>query len=175
VSTSGGEGFRARFELLHEPADIPRWAARTRLDLASHGVTTDDVNTTGRDLAEVKRLREAIWAAAFAVATSTEPEASDLLTINDIAAGRGVVPQINVEGASTVWRQPVTARQLIVEIARDAIATLSRPMRDRIRMCAGENCYLIYLDTSRPGSRRWCSMQRCGNRNKATAFRERQT
>ncbi|MDI5982688.1 CGNR zinc finger domain-containing protein, partial [Amycolatopsis magusensis] len=30
------------------------------------------------------------------------------------------------------------------------------------------------LDTSRPGNRRWCSMQRCGNRNKVKAYRERQ-
>lgn len=173
ISTSGGEGWRARFEVLHEPADFPRWAAQTRLDLREHGVTPEDVSTTSRDLAVVKQLREAIWAAAYAISTGDEPGSSDLETINDIAAGRGVVLQIDIRSGTVMWRRPVTAQQLIVEIARDAVTTLALPRRNRIRMCAGENCSLIYLDTSRPGSRRWCSMQRCGNRSKATAFRHR--
>ena len=56
---------------------------------------------------------------------------------------------------------------------RDAVRTMSRPTRDRVRKCAAENCYLLYLDTSRPGRRRWCSMQRCGNRHKVSEHRQR--
>jgi predicted RNA-binding Zn ribbon-like protein len=40
-------------------------------------------------------------------------------------------------------------------------------------MCGADNCYLIYLDTSRPGNRRWCSMERCGNRAKVRGHRSR--
>jgi predicted RNA-binding Zn ribbon-like protein len=40
-------------------------------------------------------------------------------------------------------------------------------------MCAGERCHLIYADTSRPGRRRWCSMEHCGNRHKVRALRAR--
>ncbi|MEE3918700.1 CGNR zinc finger domain-containing protein [Micromonospora sp. BRA006-A] len=29
------------------------------------------------------------------------------------------------------------------------------------------------MDTSRPGQRRWCAMERCGNRQKARALRSR--
>ena len=43
----------------------------------------------------------------------------------------------------------------------------------RLRQCAGDNCALLFLDTSRPGKRRWCSMERCGNRNKVREFRSR--
>jgi predicted RNA-binding Zn ribbon-like protein len=38
---------------------------------------------------------------------------------------------------------------------------------ERIRTCEHPNCILWFLDTSRNGTRRWCSMARCGNRAKA--------
>ncbi|WP_330457862.1 CGNR zinc finger domain-containing protein [Streptomyces sp. NBC_00820] len=39
---------------------------------------------------------------------------------------------------------------------------------DRIRVCAHETCVLHFFDTSRNGTRRWCSMAACGNRAKAS-------
>jgi predicted RNA-binding Zn ribbon-like protein len=42
------------------------------------------------------------------------------------------------------------------------------PAHDRIRSCAHESCVLHFLDTSRNGTRRWCSMATCGNRAKAS-------
>lgn len=39
---------------------------------------------------------------------------------------------------------------------------------DRIRPCAHESCVLHFFDTSRNGTRRWCSMATCGNRAKAS-------
>jgi hypothetical protein len=39
---------------------------------------------------------------------------------------------------------------------------------DRIRRCAHDACVLHFLDTSRNGTRRWCSMAACGNRAKAS-------
>ena len=38
---------------------------------------------------------------------------------------------------------------------------------DRLRRCEAEPCDWIFLDTSRNGSRRWCDMAVCGNREKA--------
>jgi predicted RNA-binding Zn ribbon-like protein len=43
----------------------------------------------------------------------------------------------------------------------------------RIRRCANETCVLVFLDTSRNGQRRWCSMASCGNRLKARRHWER--
>ncbi|MEV3906367.1 CGNR zinc finger domain-containing protein [Streptomyces canus] len=39
---------------------------------------------------------------------------------------------------------------------------------DRIRSCAHDACVLHFFDTSRNGTRRWCSMATCGNRAKAS-------
>jgi predicted RNA-binding Zn ribbon-like protein len=44
---------------------------------------------------------------------------------------------------------------------------------DRIRKCANPNCILWYLDTTRNGSRRWHSMETCGNRAKAERYQRR--
>jgi predicted RNA-binding Zn ribbon-like protein len=36
-----------------------------------------------------------------------------------------------------------------------------------IRECSAERCGWVYVDRSRPGNRRWCEMETCGNRAKA--------
>jgi predicted RNA-binding Zn ribbon-like protein len=43
--------------------------------------------------------------------------------------------------------------------------------RERIRECAAADCGLVFYDESRSNNRRWCSMQRCGNREKARTHR----
>jgi predicted RNA-binding Zn ribbon-like protein len=163
-SATGGEGFRARFETLHTPDDMSAWAARSRFSAP--------VAASGDDLHALKDLREAVWSAAYAVATGDEPPAAAVATINAYATGPAPVPVLDGETAG--WRVPVTGEELVTAVARDAVATFARPTRDRIRMCGADNCYLIYLDTSRASGRRWCSMRRCGNRNKVRAFRERE-
>ena len=77
-------------------------------------------------------------------------------------------------GGLRSWATPVTGAQLLATIARDAIELFTGPYADRVRECAGDNCALIFVDTSRPGSRRWCSMERCGNRHKVRAHRSRE-
>ncbi|MFI6639677.1 CGNR zinc finger domain-containing protein [Streptomyces sp. NPDC050504] len=51
--------------------------------------------------------------------------------------------------------------------ARDYLELL-RAAPDRIKACAHEACILHFFDTSRNGTRRWCSMAACGNRAKAS-------
>jgi predicted RNA-binding Zn ribbon-like protein len=37
----------------------------------------------------------------------------------------------------------------------------------RLRHCANERCLWLFVDESKGGTRRWCSMSACGNRAKA--------
>ncbi|WP_285116921.1 CGNR zinc finger domain-containing protein [Leifsonia sp. fls2-241-R2A-40a] len=41
----------------------------------------------------------------------------------------------------------------------------------RVKLCGGEDCRWAFYDASRNGSRQWCSMEVCGNRQKARTFR----
>lgn len=64
-------------------------------------------------------------------------------------------------------------RCLLVAAVLDALG-LARESPARVRVCAAPDCETIYLDTSRNRSRRWCSMERCGARAKASAYYRRQ-
>ena len=70
----------------------------------------------------------------------------------------------DVEVASE-WRVPWLA-------ARDLVA-LQTEHAPRVRNCANPACILWFLDTTRSGTRRWCSMATCGNRLKARRHYER--
>jgi predicted RNA-binding Zn ribbon-like protein len=61
--------------------------------------------------------------------------------------------------AAAAWRVPW--------VCAAAMVSLLETRADRIRGCANPDCVLWFLDTSRPGTRRWCSMSACGNRDKA--------
>lgn len=43
----------------------------------------------------------------------------------------------------------------------------------RLKGCRDESCQVAFYDKSRNRSRAWCSMEVCGNREKARSFRER--
>lgn len=63
---------------------------------------------------------------------------------------------------------------LLAAVARDTVDLLTDPVaRARIRRCEGDNCPLIYLDTSRGRRRRWCSSEVCGNRERVARHRRR--
>jgi predicted RNA-binding Zn ribbon-like protein len=43
----------------------------------------------------------------------------------------------------------------------------------RLKACRSDTCRWAFFDSARNRSRRWCSMEVCGNRAKARAFRSR--
>ncbi|MEO7208325.1 MAG: CGNR zinc finger domain-containing protein [Steroidobacteraceae bacterium] len=42
----------------------------------------------------------------------------------------------------------------------------------RLRECASDMCGWLFLDLSKNGSRRWCDMKGCGNREKLRRYRD---
>ncbi|MEW2134006.1 CGNR zinc finger domain-containing protein [Streptomyces sp. NPDC005435] len=63
---------------------------------------------------------------------------------------------------------------LLAVVARDAVELLTDPVaRAELRECAGEDCPIVYLDTSRGRRRRWCSSETCGNRERVARHRRR--
>ena len=74
------------------------------------------------------------------------------------------------EAAPVAAARPLDRLRLALALA--VVDTL-RLERRRIRRCEGERCVLLYYDTSRNRSRRWCDMGACGNRAKAAAHYQR--
>jgi predicted RNA-binding Zn ribbon-like protein len=90
-----------------------------------------------------------------------------------MAAAEPMVPAVGRAERQRIWVAPITAAQVLSTVARDAIDLFTGPNAARIRQCAGPRCALVFVDTSRPGQRRWCSMERCGNMDKQRALRAR--
>jgi predicted RNA-binding Zn ribbon-like protein len=161
---TGGEGERDVFETLHAAVVLRRWA-RDAL-----GFEIDPVGEA--DLVAAKQLREAIWQCGEARALGRSLPAPQIGIINRSAAEPPPVPRIDREGRLE-WVVPVTVSQVMSTLARDAVDLVTGGLADRIRQCEAIDCGLLFADTSRPGRRRWCSMERCGNRAKVRAYRER--
>jgi predicted RNA-binding Zn ribbon-like protein len=64
-------------------------------------------------------------------------------------------------------------RDLLVLIAHHAANFFATADYSAIRKCENPGCILFFYDTSKNHTRRWCSMELCGNRSKVAAFRER--
>jgi predicted RNA-binding Zn ribbon-like protein len=63
---------------------------------------------------------------------------------------------------------------LLALIARDTVELLTDPDAcASLRQCAGDNCPIVYVDTSRGRRRRWCSSEICGNRERVARHRRR--
>jgi predicted RNA-binding Zn ribbon-like protein len=161
---TGGDGEFAVWELLHTDADLARWLG--------HVVRCDEPSVARGDLGRARELRAAIWSSARRLAAGEALVPGELEAINAAAAEPPLVPVLS-PGGSGGWASPATARQALSTLARDAIDLFSGPLAGRVRVCAADDCELLFVDSSRPGRRRWCSMERCGNLAKKRAVRAR--
>lgn len=66
---------------------------------------------------------------------------------------------------------PQTPADLWVVFINGAAELLTEIESGRLRKC--ESCVLHFYDTSKKGSRRWCSMNICGNKVKVAAYQRR--
>ncbi len=136
------------------PQDLLAEEAGTRLWLSEHGFAAPADAAARRALRET---REAIRALAR--------DRDSVAGINAVLARGAQRPVLHVGGAeievdaAAAWRVPWTCAAAMVALLEER--------GERIRGCANPECILWFLDTSRPGTRRWCSMAACGNRDKA--------
>lgn len=63
---------------------------------------------------------------------------------------------------------------LLTKIAIEFIKLLSSSSFKYLKKCNNHKCSLYFIDTSKNHSRRWCSMEICGNRSKVKRFSKRQ-
>lgn len=149
-------------ELLAAPSDLARW-------LVSAGMAESVSEATPGDLLTARILREAIYTLAGRKGGAQLKEARR--TLNEIAAGTPAVPQFKSDGTAALAG---SASALLVTLAREAVQLFGSDLAELVRKCQSPTCALYFLDTSRKGDRRWCSMSACGNKAKVAGFRQRQ-
>lgn len=143
-------------DLLADVGDLGPW-------LAGHGF---DGPADEETLAALRRTRSAL------AGVIERGDAADHRELNAILARgrlrRSVEPDGPVTTAETdspAWLPAWSAAECYLRLLERA--------PDRIRHCAHPRCVLHFFDTSRNGTRRWCSMATCGNRVKASRHHER--
>lgn len=141
--------------------DLARWYVQVGLAATAPAVADDDLQAA-------RALRDGLRAALAA---------GDGAAVAAIAAGwlESTPGCLCVEPDTLEPRfapEGDTPRCLMVGAVLDALA-LVREMPDRVRTCAAPECGALYVDTSRNRSRRWCSMEKCGARAKASAYYRR--
>lgn len=126
----------------------------------------------GADAARARELREAVYVLITAARAGRLPDAHSIALVNQAAAHPVPVPRLTSAGRLD-WRAEDPVRATLALVARDALDLVTSPSLTRVRDCAGPTCGALFLDISRPGNRRWCSMGTCGNRAKKETLRGR--
>ena len=158
---SGAMGENPEWETLHTADDLAAW-----LEGRFAGVTP----ATERDLKDALALRTAIAHSAMAASRDQPPAPGDVDIINLFAATPDIPPALD-GGSRQAGRSTARAGQALSAMAREAVELFAPQQRERIRLCAADDCGLVFYDESRSNNRRWCSMKRCGNRAKVRTHR----
>ena len=148
-------------ELLGRPADLERWLVET-------GLAEERPVVSPPELDAARALRDALRPALLG---------SDRREVARLAEGwlDGAPVRLCVEEDTLRPRfapGASSSRCLLVAAVLDAL-DLVRESPDRVRECADPGCPVLFVDTSRNRSRRWCSMEGCGARAKAAAYYRR--
>ncbi len=197
---TGGEGELARWEVIHEPDDLARFLG-VILGLGVVPTTVDDVAAMRPLRSAITQVAYGLaaglsprpddvvilnrYAAAPPLAPALVPagqgpipfDGSELarpIEPSDTRASESAPAQATDSLVRAAFVDP-TAPAALATLARDAVDLFGGPLASRIRVCAAADCGLLLVDTSRPGRRRWCSMQRCGNRAKIREHRALRT
>ena len=167
-------------DTLDSYAALLQWSGRKGL------LDQKQVNALGRAaaredfgpvLAEAVRLREAIYGIFSAIAHKSRAPPKDLETLNEYlgkSLSRMVVKE-TAEGYDWGLRRENAPEMMLYQVAESAAMLLTSEQLSRVRECANEEegCGSLFLDCSKSQTRRWCSMESCGNRAKSRAFYDR--
>jgi predicted RNA-binding Zn ribbon-like protein len=122
-----------------------------------------------RELRERLRNEVLAWEAGARVHRSTTDELNRLMAEHPMRTQLKTIPNgLVVEK----WFEIGQPEDLLAPLAHSAAVLFSEIRRERVRKCG--QCVLHFYDISKKGTRRWCSMQLCGNRLKVAAYAARQ-
>jgi len=154
----------------HDPSDELATPAQLRDWLQTRGLLDDGVDVSEAEHREALQLREALRIFLAAPPGARSSAAGPLVT----SAG-GFLLEVASAADGVLDLRPVAARatsglgRVLVELVR-----LSDDGRlERVKTCDSNECRWVFYDRSKPSNRRWCSSERCGNREKTRIYRKR--
>jgi predicted RNA-binding Zn ribbon-like protein len=181
VNTVGDRLTDATFDRIRGFEDLLEWGVRVelfgptearRLAEAARERPADGAAALQR----ARRLREALYQLFHAEVEDSTPPAAALEIVNEILAEglRNRRLQPNADGYCWSWNErPNRLDWMLWPLAWSAAELLTSSDAGRLKECAQDDCGWIFLDLSRNRSRRWCTMEDCGNRAKARRHYQR--
>lgn len=178
----GPDGPRdAADERLTAYADLLAWSGR--VDLLDEDATARLWREAERRPADARavharavRLRDALYAVAFALVRGRAPRPADLGAIEaEIQAARAR-QRLDARDGALAWRLSSDDRALdgpLAAVALSADAYFTSGDLSRLHVCPGDDCGWLFEDTTRNRSRQWCDMGDCGNLAKVRRFRSK--
>jgi predicted RNA-binding Zn ribbon-like protein len=183
VNTNDWHASSQPVESLFHYADLAKWCQKVglislaeaqELQRLAEGMPAEAEATLAMAIA----LREAIYRIITAHVNGKPAGAVDLDLLNAeiTRAAEGWKLKLAPDGFAWEWdTRPDDLAGMLGPIARSAAGLLTSPELYRVGVCADEDgCGFAFFDTSRNRSRRWCSMEDCGNRAKAQRHYQRQ-
>jgi predicted RNA-binding Zn ribbon-like protein len=164
VATLAGRR-REPIERLARPGDLAAWLRLADVPAAPRGCTPSE-------LAAAVELREAVFRLIDAARHGKRGARADRELVNRVAQDPTPTPRLDSR-LRQIWEADEPSAAALAQLARMAIDLLAGPELGRIRNCANPSCSLMFIDHSRPGRRRWCSMDTCGNKTKTARYRRR--
>jgi predicted RNA-binding Zn ribbon-like protein len=153
-----------------EAAEVPSPEAARR---AKRWIGSAEGDTAFR---QAIRLRETLRDAAERLVSGKPVSQETVKIVNRILASRPAYPQLTQQGKRfSTHLVPVrdAALHLVVPVAESAAWLLEHGERSLVRRCENPECVLVFYDTTKNKTRRWCSMDGCGSRAKAMAYYRR--
>ena len=157
--------FETGIDRISSPDELATW-------LSEEGLVDDLVEPTDAEHADALAVREAIRDLLLANngVAADAGTASKTLEEAGRKAGLGVRFQ---DGRPVLAPDDDGTRGAIGRIVATVAELATTDEWKRLKGCRDDHCRVAFYDKSRNRSRAWCSMEVCGNREKARSFRER--
>jgi predicted RNA-binding Zn ribbon-like protein len=143
-------------------------------------LVVDFLNTVDHDAHTDVLDDDAAWRAWLATREFTDG-AGDVRAVRDAlraAVGDPVAPtsaSVTVTVELPVGGQPrLVAKDVVGAVLAAASRLAVLGTWNRVKICPADDCRWAFFDRSRNHSRTWCSMQVCGNREKARTWRSKE-
>ncbi|MGE0555816.1 MAG: CGNR zinc finger domain-containing protein [Gemmatimonadales bacterium] len=130
--------------------------------------------TVLRDALALRELLESVFGAA---ARGERLAPAQLARLNGLVRVALARRELRGTGPPLGWSLAGEGEALaspLWQVALAAADLLASEEIERLKTCAGPRCGWMYVDRSRNGLRRWCSMEQCGSRAKARRHYARQ-
>jgi len=165
-------------ELLPDCASLVRWLKAADL-VPPREVKRLDRDWSGQQgftemMGQLREFRERLRQAVLQMETGGLPSRAFISTVNELLLAHPHIDHVTQTGSGFVRGQrfePQVPLDVFGPIMDSVATLLTMPDQSRLRKC--ENCVLHFYDTSKKGTRRWCSMNICGNRLKVAAYTRR--